>query len=670
MKRNSIAAQLAVVMYNPAEPRVHESKTDAHQFHKKAADFGWKYFTRDPRYDFHVRRHGQRQAILRDDKLAFTAYIRIVNDPTSCMYDRSFPSSDSSIAATGLRPFDSLSSQIAAVVPLLHLRQFRDLLYKHKTGGPLFTFLQVCLDKMLNRRLKRKHLKHSPLPDGRDVVEIWQKIRSGLSKEDHPEILHEFDGLLSTFSPDSIPICSNRLKTRARKTVQQGVRRSDVATDSAPVLTMELERQTFNRDKRKWEKVTNRVELDDNIRVGSSSYKLYAFVTHSGPLGSPNYTSYVRPAGPGSTWYGYEASQVRALTQKQAKDGHCGNDEPANRRASSTPLHKALPLDPTDSEAVAYLVMYVREDVAQYTFASPAEEHWNVPETVRKPHRTPELKQGKNASGEPPDQSSEKTPVAAATTFDFSAAIDLYAADNLPLPPVPPPDVMDGDDVVMSDVEDDGSRTPYQFDRNLAAPPRIDPLTGAIFDQNKDRSRSASPPHEDPAPPVEEQTQPHTVDFFSSDLYNGSALPDGAFHGQGHLIATSGDEYTGAFSHGQPHGSGTMTYAATGNIYTGAWVSGKHEGQGTYTELATGNVFEGGWLEGRRHGAFVLKGTVTDEDKGRCQICFEREMNTAFYECGHVLACGNCAGKIDTCPVCRKRVLARIELFGVKVSME
>ena len=113
-----------------------------------------------------------------------------------------------------------------------------------------------------------------------------------------------------------------------------------------------------------------------------------------------------------------------------------------------------------------------------------------------------------------------------------------------------------------------------------------------------------------------------------------------------------------------------MTYAATGNTYTGSWVSGKHEGQGTYTELATGNIFEGGWLEGRRHGAFVLKGTVTDEDKGRCQICFEREMNTAFYECGHVLACGKCAGKIDTCPVCRKRVLARIELFGVKVSME
>jgi len=45
-------------------------------------------------------------------------------------------------------------------------------------------------------------------------------------------------------------------------------------------------------------------------------------------------------------------------------------------------------------------------------------------------------------------------------------------------------------------------------------------------------------------------------------------------------------------------------------------------------------------------------------------------MNTAFYECGHVVACKECAAQIEDCPVCRKRVLARLELYGVKVSME
>jgi hypothetical protein len=65
-----------------------------------------------------------------------------------------------------------------------------------------------------------------------------------------------------------------------------------------------------------------------------------------------------------------------------------------------------------------------------------------------------------------------------------------------------------------------------------------------------------------------------------------------------------------------------------------------------------------------------LRGTVTEDDKGCCQICYSRKMNTAFYECGHVVACKECAAQIEDCPVCRKRVLARLELYGVKVSME
>jgi hypothetical protein len=36
LQRNSVAAQVSVVMYNPAEPRVHESKTDAHQYNKNS----------------------------------------------------------------------------------------------------------------------------------------------------------------------------------------------------------------------------------------------------------------------------------------------------------------------------------------------------------------------------------------------------------------------------------------------------------------------------------------------------------------------------------------------------------------------------------------------------------------------------------------------------------
>lgn len=37
-----------------------------------------------------------------------------------------------------------------------------------------------------------------------------------------------------------------------------------------------------------------------------------------------------------------------------------------------------------------------------------------------------------------------------------------------------------------------------------------------------------------------------------------------------------------------------------------------------------------------------------------CKICYTNEYNTAFYPCGHVVACAKCASSVTTCPVCRK----------------
>ncbi|KAL1590553.1 hypothetical protein WHR41_00603 [Cladosporium halotolerans] len=657
-KRNSIAAQVSVVMYNPAEPRVYESKTDAHQYHKKAPDFGWKYFTRSGRHDFGIRMHGQRQAILRNDKLAFSAYIRIIHDPTGCMWDTNFPGTEASLSATGLRPFDSLSPQIAATMLLLHLRPFRDLLYKHKSSSVLFILMQTFLDKMMARRLKRKHLKYSVLPDGCDVVQVLQQISDRLKEECSGELLGEFERLFAEFSSSCVPVCDKRLATKDQSSVQAAVRKSTSQQETPAVLTLELERQHFCQKKRKWEKITNHVDLDEHIEYDGMTYSLYAFVKHSGALGMNDYTPFVRPGGPGARWYSYEAGQVRCLTQKQAMNADLSRSDAASI-SNEYSFHRPPPVEPLDKDAVPYLVMYVRDDIAAYTFALPAEEHWNIPETVRKPRRA--LEGVKPGSAGKPAQDHEKNHAPAANVIDFGAAMDR------PLQPqlghqglLNPHDVesnpMDGEDVVMSDAEDDGSRTPLQVSATIGGAPN-----GITVERREYKDARGAP----------EKTRQITVNFFSGEYYQGSALVDSTtYHGEGHLIRANGDEYTGTFAQGFPSGKGTITYAATGNTYTGDWVEGKQDGQGTYAERATGNVFEGGWREGKRSGSFVLRGTVTDEDKGRCQICYEKDMTTAFYECGHVLACKECAAQIEICPVCRKRVLARLELYGVKVSME
>jgi hypothetical protein len=655
LQRNSVAAQVSVVMYNPAEPRVHESKTDAHQYHKKAADFGWKYFTRSARYDFACRIHGQRQSILRNDRLAFTAYIRIVNDPTSCMWDTGFPGTDASLAATGLRPFDTLSAQIAALVPLLHLRPFRDLLYKHKSDSPLLTLLQTCLDKMLSRRLKRKHFRYSTLPEGCDVVDILQNISERIRAECHSEIHAEFDALFASFSPQDVPVCNRRLTTKKCSTIQEALQEHKIAEKIPAVLTVEVERQAFNPNKRKWEKVTNSVTIDDRINHNDVPYSLYAFVKHSGPLGTGNYTPFVRPGGPGSKWFAYESGQVRCQTQKQVMGGEVRRNVPS-RNGVDYPYHRPLSVDPADQDALPYLVFYVRDDVASYTFELPAEESWDIPETVRKPRRAQDSFNSAENSGKQA-LALLKSDSPTADNPEFASAVDGAARphqDQSPL--VPDHDAMDGDDVVMSDVEEDGSRTPVHINHAPEAT-----TNGLTVERREYRDQ----------PEGLESVLPITVNFFSGEYYQGSALKDSkSYHGMGHLIYTNGDEYKGTFAHGLPSGKGVMIYAASGNTYDGEWSEGKHHGQGTYTELATGNIFEGGWKEGKRSGSFVLRGTVTDEDKGLCQICYCRNMTTAFYECGHVLACRECASQIENCPVCRKRVLARLELYGVKVSME
>lgn len=37
-----------------------------------------------------------------------------------------------------------------------------------------------------------------------------------------------------------------------------------------------------------------------------------------------------------------------------------------------------------------------------------------------------------------------------------------------------------------------------------------------------------------------------------------------------------------------------------------------------------------------------------------CKICYSCEYNTAFFPCGHVVACAKCASSVTKCPMCRK----------------
>ena len=57
-----------------------------------------------------------------------------------------------------------------------------------------------------------------------------------------------------------------------------------------------------------------------------------------------------------------------------------------------------------------------------------------------------------------------------------------------------------------------------------------------------------------------------------------------------------------------------------------------------------------------------LQDTVKEETgPPQCCVCFERARNTAL-GCGHVL-CGECASRVEECPLCRTPVTIRIKLY-------
>nr|POE65044.1 radial spoke head 1 like [Quercus suber] len=634
VKRRSVAAQIGVVMYNPSEPRVNEFQSDAHQYKRRSADYGWQKFSYEYHDTFHQRRFGQRTAILKDDTLAFTAFIRVVRDPTGCLWvhdSKGDPKAlyNNSVATTGLRPFVFRGPQLPAMAALLHIPPLRTIIHQTRSDCRAIHLLQTFLTKMMSRKCSEGYGHVQPAEVGDAVSSLqWfaQKVIDGCTADDANLIRN----ILGTLRPEhGFVVSGNRLKTKGLRSVKDAVLAHPATLPRTTLLTLELQRQEFDSKTRRWRKLTNKVEMDDTIRVGDAEYTLFAYVTHSGGLMSNKHTLYVRPRGVGSLWYGYRDGKVLALTQKQAAGTHCGLDSRKEScKNGRAPLALRHPSDHAKDE-VAYVVFYLEAGKGHFEF--PDTEEWeDVREVITKANLVSSARGSHGIQSTEDDQEHEPEQ-------DHAVPPSLSGSET-------PQWRMDGDDVVMSDAED----------HVLSS--RGDPLAASV---QLDGSASAQP-----------SAQPYTVtvDALGQDYYHGDKL--GALrHGTGHLITMSGDEYRGEFQQDQPHGQGTMVYAASGSTYTGAWQAGAHHGAGTLRE-AHGTEYVGGWAHGRKHGAFRLTGTVSDDDRARCNICYARDLDAAFYDCGHVVACHACAAQIDACPVCRKRVLARVQLYGVRVVMD
>ncbi|CAD0098095.1 unnamed protein product [Aureobasidium mustum] len=620
MKPTSVAAQVSALLYNPDEPRVNEFKADASQFSQVSPDHGWTRFTSVPWYEIHRRSYAQRQPLLRNDTLAVKAYIRVIDDPTGCLWA---PKDSSKLALTGLHPFcdDQEDSALCPVLALwLHLRPFRQMIYQlgavdlfAKDGDNIVTELQSMLWRMRSRIGWEPENHHAPY-----IGDFIDDFTSRGSQDTMMDAMQTMDTILNDMktvlkdNKDALEKLTNLFGTDTfsgnrptKRSIEGKASIQEIVNDCFhvplllnEVLTIELERQVFDKDKRVWMKLLDKVLLDDQITTSDgSTWTLYGFVAHEGYLRNGKYTSHFRPGGLGGLWYTYMhdkdptcQTRTQAVASKEGVSVAEVTDGPGSSTrieepviSSDAPINYGHALHRFD--AVAYVVIYVRSHTINSTID---DELWDVPEWIPR----------------------------------------LYGP--------PQADAAEGANTLHSDMVS----TTADEDEEMNDPPETSP--------NEE--------------PIDSTVTKVTIDYLSQPFYRGDVNSASECHGYGHLIYLNGDEYNGYFSKSQRSGQGKMRYANR-DTYDGHWKDGQPDGHGVYTQHRTGNVYEGNWSEGKRSGTGVMYYKVSEEDTKLCRICYTNEANAAFYDCGHVLACIDCARRVEDCPICRRRVRDVVRLF-------
>ncbi|RAK95429.1 putative MATH and UCH domain protein [Aspergillus ibericus CBS 121593] len=423
-----VSAQIGVILYNPDEPRTGWMQSSCHQFNPHNLDWGWTNF-HGPWDQIHRRQRGQRQALLRNDTLAFDAYIRIVDDPTRSLWwhaSDTEPTWDS-LSLTGYRPLgDSVinhSAEVAGLATWVHLAPFCKIIQNANVlehlndcdvkPKPLCDALQKFLWQLRSRGQSLQYVDTDMITStlrnlheySGDVCEFWERLRRTLEIElAGTDAVKELAKLFDSPSLDSLP--QEAQGQDVINTVPKDYNsRICVPADQAkttseafswylgakpgrwvlpPVLHLELGRQKLDKAARQWRLLYNRVDLDEELDLTPwlldgqcGKYVLYGYIVHRGRRTSGKFFSILRPGGPGTRWLAFDDgsdNRVECLTRKTALGPHLGLD------ASQKVDHKT-------GHDVAIAAMYIRTDVVQEFLPGP-QGPWDAPERLKEYYET------------------------------------------------------------------------------------------------------------------------------------------------------------------------------------------------------------------------------------------------------------------------------------------
>lgn len=136
------------------------------------------------------------------------------------------------------------------------------------------------------------------------------------------------------------------------------------------------------------------------------------------------------------------------------------------------------------------------------------------------------------------------------------------------------------------------------------------PSSGVENLNRSPRALDACPTHTS-SPAVLSEGQQKTLEF-SFGCYVGEVHPENPQlrHGEGRLVYSNGNVYTGHWKDGAPDGFGEKQYV-NGDTFVGFWVNGKREGRGSYL-FQEGHIFEGMYVRDNAEGYGTLH-TIEDD---------------------------------------------------------
>lgn len=398
-----LPASFSIVVWNPQEPRVYLSAATESTFTAKQPDAGWARFGSSHARDLGRRQPGQRQALLRNDTLAFTAYIRTYQDPTgSLFFNMNLCSTYNSFTLTGMNAISSdhtrnnnLGAAIAAWIALVPFQDMLRSITIHEwledpkaTPAPLLCAFLTCMGAMVKRQGDDGFVVRLAAFDsalgyygasfsyGSDIFKVWEVLRDILEVE--LQGTPYAGALRALWEPIGfrckLPLSTFHNFTRVTEAMHEFFLNSRLyQTQHWPkILQVELPRYNFDRTAREWRIMSDKIILDrkfmcDGLCLSPEvSYSLCGLITYKGSLDSGFYETLMRSPR-SSTWYKFSninGGRVELRTTKQALQDHCSatyvlvyvrdnvpaivsntNAESANQPADLTSLCSTVDLD-------------------------------------------------------------------------------------------------------------------------------------------------------------------------------------------------------------------------------------------------------------------------------------------------------------------------------------